>query len=227
MNRFFGGLAVSWVLLVSGAAGKCRADEHTLVKLEEGPPAEALSEGVSAAIQPTGVSVKRGSRTLCHVWLAKSWPTKVDFQPSLSMLYPIEAGGLWGAIEFKRSTEDFRGQEIAAGVYTVRFALQPEDGNHVGTSETRDFLLLLPAADDTAVDPVSPEALIELSKKAAQSNHPAMLCLLRPEGQASEAILEHEDEHDWWILSLAGSGKSSKGTGTLPLKLVIVGKAAE
>lgn len=225
MNRSAWRIVWSWGLLVTLAVATAQADEHSLATLEEAPPAEALSEGVVEAVQQTGVSVKRGSRVLANVWLAAQWKTRPNFQPSLSMLYPFQVGELLGVVEFKRTGEDFRGQEIAAGVYTVRYALQPEDGNHVGTSETRDFCLLLPAADDTAADPVALESMIELSKKAAQSNHPAMLCLLRAEDAAAEKPqLDHEDEHDWWILTLRGE---AKGTGTLPLKLVLVGKAAE
>lgn len=200
------------------------ADDHSLAVLEDAPPADALSEGVVEAIQPTGVTVQRGSRALCNVWLAVQWKTREGFKPSLSMLYPFQMGELLGVVEFKRTTADFRGQEIAAGVYTVRYALQPEDGNHVGTSETRDFCLLLPAADDSSSGPLSPEAMIELSTKASQSNHPAMLCLLRADEPIAEPKLDHEQEHDWWILSLSGS---VQGTGALPLKLVVVGKAAE
>ncbi len=211
-------------MCLAGAKLALAAEEHSLAALDDAPPADALSEGVVGAIRQTGLTVKRGNRALCNLWLANEWKTRSDFKASLSMLYPFQVGELLGVVEFKRTAADFRGQEIASGVYTVRYALQPEDGNHVGTSETRDFCLLLPAADDTSSGALSPEAMIELSTKAAQSNHPAMLCLLRAEEAAADPKLEHEDEHDWWILNLSGSAAER---GMLPLKLVLVGQAAE
>ena len=46
---------------------------------------------------------------------------------------------------------DFRGQEIKKGVYTLRYGQQPEDGNHIGTSELADFLLAIPAGVDSGM----------------------------------------------------------------------------
>lgn len=210
-------------ILLPGVVGA--ADEYRLEALSEAAPADELSAEVVAELAPSGFKVIKGtSRTLCEFWPVKQLATKADFKPSASLLYPLEMGQLVGAVRFARDAEDFRGQEIVKGTYTVRFALQPEDGNHVGTSDTRDFLVLLKAEDDKTPAIVSREELMKLSAAAAGTTHPCMLSLLAA-GEAGDKLpaLEHQEERDLWAATFAAATKS----GPLPMRIVVVGKAAE
>jgi hypothetical protein len=136
------------LLLMAGAA--CAAD-YRLETIKQAAPADDISPEIAAALAPTGFKVVQGEkRTLCEIWLAKTWTVTPGFQPSDSVLYPLAVGEFIGVLRFPRKGSDFRGQEIAAGMYTLRYANQPVDGNHVGTSPTRDFLLLSPAKSEPA-----------------------------------------------------------------------------
>ena len=66
-----------------------------------------------------------------------------------------------GAVRFPQAWSDYRKQKIPAGVYTLRLAVQPENGDHMGTAPYNDFLLLSPAAKDTSADAMEPKELHE------------------------------------------------------------------
>lgn len=204
-----------------------QGQELRVETLDEAPPADVLSAEIVKQLSPKGYKVMSGtSRTVCEIWPASQWPAKADFKPSNSVLYPFEMGQLMGAIRYKRKGGDFRGQEIPAGVYTLRYALQPEDGNHVGTSDTRDFLLLLPPADDQQAGVVSKENLFKLSPKASGTPHPAMLSLLSPSAKSDAPRMRHDEDRELWSLGFAGKASGGK-TGELPIEIVVVGRAKE
>jgi hypothetical protein len=104
----------------------------------------------------------------------------------------------------------------------MRYAQQPEDGNHVGTSDTRDFIVLLKAEDDKAPAVVPKESLFRLSAAAAGTTHPCMLSFLAPAKVAAPSI-ENDAEKEWAILHCGIGTKSSP----VSVRLVIEGKSAE
>jgi len=179
------------------------AQDYTIETLAEPAPADEFSESIAAELAPEGYRVLRKGKPYLDVWFEKSIPAKEDFSPTLAILYPFEQGKLFGVIRYHRSAGDFRDQEIEEGVYTLRYALQPVDGNHVGTSDTRDFLLLSLAEDDTEADPVDGEELNLRSADAAQSAHPCMLSFLRtPDDATVEPKMLHDEDRDLWSIQV-------------------------
>jgi hypothetical protein len=198
------------------------ADAYRVEKLADGPPADDLAAEVVEKLQPTGYKVLDGdSKVVCEVWPAKQLEVNADFQPTLEILYPIKSGSLVGAIRFPLKGNDFRGQEIQRGTYTLRYGNQPQDGNHVGTFDTRDFLLMLPAAADRDPKTFDGTDFFATSGEAAGSTHPAIMPLLEPKDGA-EAALRHVEEPEWWVLHVPGAGKDAP-----PLELIVVGKSDE
>jgi hypothetical protein len=202
------------------------AQEHRAQPLDEAPPADAISADIAKALNPKGVRVVRGEdRAVVDLWLAKEWNVKSDFKASTSVLYPFEVGTLIGVARFKNRGNDFRDQEIPAGVYTIRYAQQPVDGNHVGTSDTRDFLVLLPAGEDQSVAPMAEMAMIELSPKVTGGTHPAMMALLRSGKAESAPTIHHDAERELWSVRQQGNAKAGGKTQPLPIEIVVVGHA--
>src|SRR5205807_123366 len=74
-----------------------------------------------------------------------------------------------------------RKQLIKPGVYTLRYALLPDNGNHMGVAPQRDFLLASPATDDQDAATVTIDQTLALSRKATGSNHPSVWSLGPPE----------------------------------------------
>ena len=61
-------------------------------------------------------------------------------------------------LQFATEGHDYRDQPIAKGVYTMRYGLQPVNGDHLGVSTYRDYSLLLPAAKDRIACASAPQA---------------------------------------------------------------------
>lgn len=201
--------------------------DHRIEVLKEAPPADELSKEIAEQLGPTGIRVIRGtSRTVCDLWLCQQW--EVSEKPSAGLLYPFQPGQLIGVVRYPRKGSDFRDQDINEGVYTLRYALQPVDGAHIGTSPTRDFLLLVNAKNDKSAAPMETEELVLKSAEAAESTHPAILSLQRiTDKKAKTPSLHHNEGHDWWILRGQGGAVVGKKKTDLPFNLVIVGVAAE
>ena len=87
-------------------------------------------------------------------------------------------GELLGAVRYHgRGVRLPRPGRSPPGVYTLRYGLQPVNGDHLGVSTYRDYALLVPAAMDKALDPV-PQTGWRQSAEAAGTNHPAVLMML-------------------------------------------------
>ena len=99
------------------------------------------------------------------------------------MLFPFLADGeLIGLLQFAAEGHDYRDQPIAKGVYTMRYGLQPVNGDHLGVSTFRDYSLLLPAAKDQSLDAPAAQAARGASAESAGTSHPAVLLYARGPG---------------------------------------------
>ena len=216
-----------FVLALASAAATASAADHRVEPLNEAPPADAISAEIAATLSPSGVRVIRGeSRTVCDIWLCKEWEVTPG-DPPLGVNYPFKPGHLIGVARYPRRGGDFRDQDIDEGVYTLRYAQQPVDGNHVGTSPTRDFLLLVNAENDKSAKPWEYENLTQSSAEAAESSHPCLLSLQRVSGDGEAPTIRHEEQHDWWIVGVKSKAKADDRTSDLRIDLVVVGYAAE
>ena len=190
-----------------------------------GPPTDlGVPNAVVQVLESHGnrLKVADGS-VLCDIWLRKSVPTQTAKKESEGLLYPeFSESTLIGVILFPKTATDFRGQPIAAGTYSLRYELMPDDGNHLGVAPDRDFLLLVPAALDS--DPGALykfDELVQMSRKASGTNHPGPLSLAQASGSATSLTKSAEDH---WIFSSMLKLDSGKD---LPFALVVKGTAAQ
>ncbi|MBI1904033.1 MAG: hypothetical protein HYS13_23275 [Planctomycetia bacterium] len=196
--------------------------------VDSAPPKDALSAEVAAALSSKAIKVAAGDKTVCEIWFAKTWTAKADFAPSGAILYPLEVGELVGVVRYPDEAGDFRDQKVAGGVYTLRYGQQPEDGNHVGTSDTRDFLVLLPAKKDAKAGPLSQEDLHNLSKEASKTTHPAILSMLPTSDKPAAAPeVKHYADRELTTLRVTGATKAGAKEGKLTIEFVLVGHAPE
>lgn len=125
-------------------------------------PAE-LAEPIRALLQPqTSVVMRDGNRI--EIWWVKAIALESAPQGAPSWSNAPD-GALVGAMRVAQPLTDARGFTIKPGVYTLRFALQPQDGDHLGVSPYRQFLLVAPAADDQLPDAVGFKGAVALAKK--------------------------------------------------------------
>jgi hypothetical protein len=156
----------------------------------------------------------------CELWLRKNVPvqTKKDSQ---DVIYPqLAESTLVGVLRFPKTGSDFRGQAIPAGFYTLRYALIPNDGNHLGVAPNSDFLLLLPVASDpNAIFKF--QDLVALSRTVTGTKHPGPLSMVQPGGTAPAVS---KDDQDHWIFSAVIKLASGE---ELPFGLVVKGTAQQ
>ncbi len=182
------------------------ATRHT-----DGPPAE-LAAPIAALMAPGGVRAAVGANTLTFWWV-KQLPLK---SPAWSEL---PEGSLVGAVKIEKDFRDIRGRVIKAGTYTLRYGIQPANGDHLGVSPFRDFLLLSPVALDKETTALGHKGTVEISKETIGGSHPAVLSIDPP--VASEAALSlHTTElgHKAIVMEVPIQG------GTLRFGVVLVGK---
>ena len=129
---------------------------------------------------------------------------------------------LVGAIRFAKATTHFRGQAVKPGTYTLRYAVHPADGNHLGISPIRDFLALVPVAMDQNPDAQPKfEELMKMSAKVAGTNHPGVISLVQAEG-GSAPKLDQEGSH----VIFSAKIKTQPG-GDLPIAFIVKGIAEQ
>jgi hypothetical protein len=184
------------------------------------------SESVRDALEAQGyrITLADGS-VLCDLWFRKAVPTRSAKSDVPGAIYNVLADStLVGVVSIQKATTDFRGQAVKSGVYTLRYGLHPTDGNHMGISPYRDFLLLIPVAADQNVDSQFKfEELVKMSARAAGTNHPTPFSLVSAEGQSKfPAVFENDHGHE----VLAAKLKTQAGAD-MPIAVIVKGVAEQ
>ena len=159
----------------------------------------------------------------CDIWLRASIAAGKTDQAG-AVYISLGESVLVGVITFAKATTDFRGQSVKPGSYTLRYALHPADGNHMGISPIRDFLIMLPVAADTNPDAQFKfEEMSKMSTKVTGTNHPGVLSLVQIDSApAAPKVAADESNHIVFSTSL----KSQAGA-VIPISFVIKGHAEQ
>ena len=204
------------VFLFIACATTVSAADPVLETIDEAPP-EEVSAAVRESLGSQGFRVLSGEKVLMELWLRREIPVKEqggsgDLGVSFGNLQP---GTLIGVVHFPEEWADYKNNPIGAGVYTLRYAVQPADGNHVGISQYRDFLLLLQAATDVEVETsLGPDELVVQSYASTGKPHPGTMALFPLYEDAPEPK-RMRNEMDQWTLAF--------GSGALQMGLVVEG----
>jgi hypothetical protein len=166
------------------------AEPSTVAAAKPAPPGE-LAEAVRKELDPTAVVVAEKGEPAATVWFRAEIPAQATAEQVKNGLTvrEIPEGTLVGAVKFHRAFTDYRKQDIAAGVYTLRFAVQPDVGDHKGTAPHPEFCLLVPAAKDKSPDAVEVKALLPLSREATGGDHPGVMLLFPDAGKGERPAL--------------------------------------
>ena len=142
-----------------------------------------LAPSIASVLAPEAVTVTTSSAKIEFWWVrALQLPAAANGAPSWA---DVPAGALVGALRVSTPMSDIRGYTVRPGTYTLRFALQPQNGDHLGISPNREFLLLGPAADDRTADPAGYDGAVALAKKTSHRAHPAALSIDPPVSSAA------------------------------------------
>ena len=197
------------------------ASDFKVEPLGEQAPAD-VAETVRKELTPAGTRVLRGGKPFVDFWFRGAVPI-ADPNKALGVLYPtLKQGGLVGVVRFHAGSADFKAQKFPPGVYTLRYMVQPEDGDHQGTTDSRDFLLLCGASTDPTAEAMEVKEANKLSAKVNGKKHPAVLYLVSGQGGTLPRVFTDDAaERSVFEIEVPAGGKP------LRLSIVIVGKAAD
>lgn len=175
------------------------------VKHTDPVPTE-IAAPVAAKVAPGGVRATANGTTITFWWVADlagaSWAE-------------VPEGSLVGAVKLDADVRDIRGHVMKAGVYTLRYGIQPANDDHFGISPFRNFLLVSPAAVDKDPAAVDHDGVIALSRQTLGGKHPAVLSIDPPAAKdAALAIYTTELGHKSLIVEV----------GKLKFGIVLIGK---
>jgi hypothetical protein len=217
MNRRPAFVALLAVVVATPAAAQSLAVE----KHAEPAPA-ALAAPLKPLLAAGGVRVTNGPMTI-DFWWVEQLPLKSG--GTTLAWTDVEEGTLVGAVRFSALYRDIRGFNIKPGVYTLRYGLQPANGDHLGVSPYRDFLLLSPAAADTDAKPAGHDAAVELSIQTIGGSHPSPLSLDPPVAKdAAPLSTRTNDSGHQAVIFEVPAARDGKPAGTIRFGLILVGK---
>ena len=141
-----------------------------------GAPAN-LSDALKQAVSARGYRITIDDGWTAEFWFATQLKTEKNDVPG-ALDPELSNSEFVGVARFSQGMSDYRGQSIPAGIYTLRYQLLPQDGNHMGVAPNPDFLLASPAADDTRPEQAyADRKMAALSAKSTGTGHPAVIAL--------------------------------------------------
>jgi hypothetical protein len=166
-----------------------------------------------------------GDKPGYEFWFCNEIPLQTKPASTAKALEAIKETTLIGAVSVPTVRRDYRDDELPAGVYTMRFALQPQDGDHLGTAEYLYFAVLVSSKLDTKPDGITDyKSLVKTSAKGGSGDHPVILSL-RPassDGGGPPKLNEPAPEHKSVQINVPAKAGAEKTS--LPFEVVYEGK---
>jgi hypothetical protein len=212
-------LGVALVLLFSPVAG---AEDYSVKVVESAPPKEVAAP-VAKLLSNQCVQLLDGKGQLQReFWFRKEVDVKNASKLEGGLQYrELPETIVLGVVRVDKEVTDYKKQRIPPGVFTLRLAKQPSDGDHMGTAIFPDFLLLTPVKDDKKADLMDPETLHEESAKTTKG-HPAVWMLF-PGGEAEAKPKVINKGRGHWVLYVQTDARAGDTKGALKIGLTVVG----
>jgi hypothetical protein len=186
--------------------------------LPEKPPSQ-LAPAIAALLQPDGMKAVVGEATL-DIW----WAQSIALNGDGAGWSNAESGTLVGAMRVTGLFKEIRGKVVRPGVYTLRYGLQPQNGDHLGISTFRDYLVLSPASVDGDPKVLGFDGAMALSKQVIGTSHPAALSIDPPEAAPGALLSTYKNDsgHDGIVFEVPRH-QSGKAAGTVKFGLIVSG----
>jgi hypothetical protein len=190
----------------------------------EQPPPEKLAKPIRAVLTPSVIRLLEDDKVFYEFWFRKQIPLAKRPARDAFAVPAVKEGTLLGALKVHAERYDFKDEEIPPGVYVLRLGLQPEDGDHLGTSPTRTFAMLIPADNDKKVGAFSdPDELNEASAVVNAAGHPSNLNLQPVESRDGNfPRLSSHNGGDFQVVYLRLEGGLKSQSKSVPLTFALV-----
>jgi len=210
------GMKKLWSPLISGlwaALVPALSAADLAVSVSDKEPPKELGDAIRPTLPAKAVQVLDGNKPAFEFWFVKEVPLKSKPASLAKALDALAPATLLGAVSVSSATRDYRDDELPAGVYTIRFALQPQDGNHSGSTDYNYFAVLVPARLDPAPDALTTyKAVVKASAKETSTEHPHVMSLRPATAEAGDQpqIKEPAPEHKSLLLKLPAKAGAEK-----------------
>lgn len=215
-------IAIAWF---AAAPLHSTASEFQLKVVDKEAPKE-LSQSFRDVLQAKAVQLLQGDKPVYEFWFVSKLQLKSKPESLRYHLDALAPTTVIGALAATRSERDYRDDELYEGIYTMRFSLQPQDGNHLGTAEYPYFAVLIPANLDTTIDGIkSYKQMVKASSKETATDHPIILSL-RPAASADGNLpkLNEPAEHHESVRVKLPASVDGEDTEVV-FEIVVKGKA--
>lgn len=156
----------------------CVTAADITVKLAEKPAPDSVHESIRSLLQTSAVQLLEEAKPVYEFWWVKELMLPSKPAAPASPFDGARPAALLGVISVSRPGRDYRDDDIPNGVYTLRYLLQPQDGNHLGTAEFPHFALLVAARLDPKPDAFTEaRPLVRASSQGTATEHPLILSL--------------------------------------------------
>jgi hypothetical protein len=200
------------------------AADLTLKVADKEPPKE-LDASIRAKLQTKAIQLLEGEKPVYEFWFSAEFPLQSKPASAAKALDALKQATLLGAVAVARDQRDYRDDELHAGVYTMRFALQPQDGNHLGTSEFNYFAVLTPAKIDNKLDGIADyKTLVKSSSKETSTDHPVILSLRPASSDAGDVPQINTPAPDHKSVRLKVPAKAGDEKVSITFEVVYEGK---
>jgi hypothetical protein len=204
-------------------------DSFKVEELKQAPP-PSFAPPISGVLESRGYRIiDDQGKPFAEIWLRKAVPASANPAGAKGVIqFPFLAESeLLGVMNLVGEAHDYRDQAIAKGAYTMRYGLQPVNGDHLGVSPFRDYSLLLPGTKDKSLAVLPRKQLETQSAESAGSSHPACFFMLAvPSASGSTApTMIHDSEKNTWrvVLPLSLEVKGEPKPLIYPISIIVAG----
>ena len=158
------GILVCGLILAAGVSVGRAESAAAKLKIAKAAPPNIVSDPIKALLAEPVYQFADKDGLFFELWMRKELPLAKKPESKEVGFDAVQPGAVIGVLKVHKERYDFRDEEILPGVYVLRYARQPEDGDHLGTAPATTFALLIPAKDDEKAEPITdPEKLSDAS----------------------------------------------------------------
>ncbi len=227
-NRSTAARLVVSLALVLGVSSLALGDTYKTEALKEAAP-KSVSKDIGKLLREKGTRVlDPKGKSFVDIWLRKEVDPTGDRSELGIEFGKLPEGTVLGVVKYHAKGYDFRDNKIPEGVYTIRYGVQPADGDHLGVSETRDFVLLSPIKEDKKPDALGYDDLVKLAAKSTRGKHPPILYLINTSDAEAKDLprLVEDADKETWTFDCAIPNKKEDAK-PIRLGIVIVGHSED
>lgn len=204
-------------------------DAKYSIKVGDAAPPKELSESIQRLLGKQSIELyDPAGKKIGEFWFRAEIPADATpEQIKNGLTYrEVKQSEILGAARFEQDARDYRKQKVKAGVYTLRLAYQPMDGDHSGSSQFQEFVVAVGAAKDKKADLLDVKDMVELSQTSINTGHPAVLMLFPNSKPGVNPELAAKPKSHWVLNTKGEIVVGGKKTGTsLGIGLTVVGSA--